>query len=102
MKQYVITPAYTGNDHVICVNNGKVESDNIVAYYELQGYTSALENMGYERAEYVPDLEAKVKKAQEELAWALEALEAAKKRPLKISEKDAKLYKLIGKNYEEY
>ena len=31
MKQYVITPAYTGNERVICVNNGKVESDNIVA-----------------------------------------------------------------------
>ena len=95
MKQYVITPAYTGNDHVICVNNGKVESDTIVACYELQGYTSALENMGYERAEYVPALEAKVKKAQEKLEWAKESLEAAKKRPLEISEEDAKRYRLV-------
>lgn len=101
MKQYVITPAYTGNDHVICVNNGKVESDTIVAYYELQGYTNALENMGYERAEYVPALEAKVKKAQEELEWAQEALKDAFRHPLKISEEDAKRYRLIDndRNY---
>jgi hypothetical protein len=45
--------------------------------------------MGYERAECVPALEAKVKKAQEALAMAQEALEDAKKRPLKISEEDA-------------
>jgi hypothetical protein len=95
MKQYVITPAYTGNDHVICVNNGKVESDTIVAYYELQGYTSALENMGYERAEYVPAFEADVKNAQKALDIAKEALENAKKRPLKISEEDARKYNLI-------
>jgi hypothetical protein len=101
MKQYVITPAYTGNDHVICVNDGKVESDNIVAYYELQGYTSALENMGYERAEYVPAFEAEVKKAQEALEMAKEALEDAKKRPLKISRKDAEMYRLVRVNYEE-
>ena len=102
MKQYVITPAYTGNDHVICVNNGKIESDHIVAYYELQGYTSALENMGYERAEYVPALEAEVKKAQKELNMAKEALEDAKKRPLKISKEDAEKYGIMRTDYEMY
>jgi hypothetical protein len=102
MRQYVITPAYTGNEHVICVNDGKVESDNIVAYYELQGYTSALENMGYERAEYVPALEVKVKEAQEKLEWAKKALEDAKKHPLNISKEDAKKYRLVRSEYEEY
>lgn len=100
MKQYVITPAYTGNDRVICVNDGKVEFDEIVASYELQGYLSALEHMGYERAEYVPALEAKVKKAEEALAWAREALEDAKKCPLKISKEDAKRYRLMDIDYD--
>jgi hypothetical protein len=58
--------------------------------------------MGYERAECVPALEAKVKKAQEALAMAQEALEDAKKRPLKISEEDAKTYKLMRNICDEY
>jgi hypothetical protein len=51
--------------------------------------------MGYERAEYVPALEADVKNAQEVLDIAKKALENAKKRPLKISEEDAKTYRLM-------
>ena len=46
MKQYFITQAYTDNYHVIRVNNGKIECDDIVAYYELEGYESALQSFG--------------------------------------------------------
>lgn len=92
MKQYFITTAYTDNYHVIRVNDGKIEHDEIVAYYELEGYQSALESFGYHKAEYVPALEAEVKKAQETLEYAQQALERAKQNPLKISEQDAKKY----------
>jgi hypothetical protein len=95
MKQYFITEAYTNNYHVVRTNEGKVECDEIVAYYELEGYTSALESFGYRKAEYVPALEAKVAEAQEALEYAKEALERAKSNPLTLSEEDAKKYKLI-------
>ena len=102
MKQYFITKAYSDNYHVVRVNDGEVEHDEIMAYYELEGYTSALESFGYKKAEYVPAIEAKVKKAQEALDMAKAALENAKKNPLKISREDAERYKLIDPDYDEY
>lgn len=95
MKQYFITNAYTDNYRIVRLNNGKVEHDEIVAYYELEGYSSALESFGYRKAEYVPAIEAEVKKAQEALDLAKKALENAKKNPLKISDDDARKYDLI-------
>ena len=92
MKQYFITQAYTDNYHIVRVNDGKVECDDIVAYYELEGYQSALESFGYKKAEYVPKYEDEVKKAQEALKNAQEALERAKKTPLQISQCDAEKY----------
>jgi hypothetical protein len=95
VKQYFITSAYTDNYRVVRLNSGKVEHEEIVAYYELEGYTSALESFGYRKAEYVPALEAEVKKAQESLDLAKKAIENAKKNPLKISVDDARRYGLI-------
>lgn len=95
MKQYFIAKAYSDNYHVVRVNNSKVEHDDIVAYYELEGYTSALESFGYRKAEYVPALEAELKKAEEAYKLAKEALENAKKHPLKIAPEDAKRYNLV-------
>lgn len=92
MKQYFITEAYTNNYHIVRVNNGKIECDDIVAYYEMEGYCSALESFDYKRAEYVPALEEEVKRAEEALRDAQQALERAKQNPLKISEHDAKKY----------
>lgn len=100
MKQYFITKAYSDNYHVVRVNDGKVEHDEIVAYYELEGYTSAVESFGYRKAEYVPAIEAEVKRAEEAYKLAKEALEKAKKNPLKISEATAKEYKLIKDEYD--
>ena len=100
MKQYFITNAYTDNYHVVRMNNGKVEHDEIVAYYELQGYTSALESFGYRKAEYLPAIETELKKAEEAYNLAKQALENAKKNPLKISDADAKKYKLMPETYD--
>ena len=95
MKQYFITKAYLNNYHVVRVNDGVVELDEILAEYELSGYTAAIEGFGYQKAEYVPGAELALKKAQESYERAKMDLEDAKKHPLKISEKDAKKYKLI-------
>ena len=100
MKQYFIAKAYSDNYHVVRVNNGTIEHDDIVAYYELEGYTSALESFGYRKAEYVQALEIALKKAEETYKIAKESLEKAKKNPLKISEEDAKRYGLIGDWYD--
>lgn len=102
MKQYFVTKAYTDNYHVIRVNDGKIEHDEIVAYYELEGYTSAVESFGYRKAEYVPALEAELKKAEEAYKLAKQALENAKKNPLKISEADVKKYKLVEEQESWY
>jgi hypothetical protein len=96
MKQYFIAPAYSGNYHVVRVNDGKIECDEILAHYELDGYVSAVESFGYRKAEYVPAAEAELKKAEQALEMAKKALEEAKKNPLKLDEKHAKKYHLVG------
>ena len=100
MKQYFITNSYSDNYHVVRVNNGKVEHDDIVAYYELEGYTSALESFGYRKAEYVPALEEEVRCAQAALCRAKDALARAKQNPLEISPEDAQRYNLIKEDYD--
>lgn len=102
MKQYFIAPAYSSNYHVVRVNDGKVECDQIVAYHEMEGYTSALESFGYQRAEYVPAAEKALKKAQEAYEEAKKALEEAKKHPLNLSKEDAKKYHFLQEDYDTY
>lgn len=94
-KQYVITEAYTDNYHVLQYVDNKFEDDNIVSYYELDGYIAALHNMGYEEAYYVPEYATKVREAQEILNLAIKAYEKAKNSPLVLSEEEAKKYKNI-------
>ena len=49
-KQYIYKLAYTDNYHVIQVVDGKIEHSTIVAYYELDGFLSALRSMGMRKA----------------------------------------------------
>ena len=88
MKQYYIKPAYTGNYHVISCVDGKL-SDRILAYYELSGYISCLEDQGYTKAYYLPEYEKKLQKAKEAYEIAMGEYEEAKANPLIVSEREA-------------
>ena len=94
VKQYVVSPAYTGNDKVICVEDGRANY-TIMNDYETHGYTNRLEEEGYTKAEYVPALEQDVVVLEKKLAWAKKSLEEAKKHPLIISNEDARKLGLI-------
>jgi hypothetical protein len=49
-KQYYTKEAYLGNTEIITFVNGKKEFSDIVNDYNVEGYTSALEDRGYVRA----------------------------------------------------
>lgn len=95
MKQYVIKEAYTDNYHVLQYVDSKLETDSIVSWYGLDGYVSALENMGYTKAYYVPEYKMKMYEAQEELDFATRAYNEAKSRPLVLSDEEVSKYKKI-------
>lgn len=95
MKQYVIKFAYTDNYHVLQYVNGELESHNIVSYWELGGYISALEDMGYARAYYVAEYKFEMLKAKEQYEFAMERYEEAMKKPLALSEQQVEVYRKI-------
>ena len=94
VKQYVVIPAYTGNDKVICVEDGRAHY-TIMNDYETQGYTNRLEEEGYIKAAYVPALEQEIAVLEKKLALANKELEEAKKHPLIISDEDARKLGLV-------
>ena len=105
VKQYVVIPAYTGNDKVICVEDGRAHY-TIMNDYETHGYTNRLEEEGYTKAAYVPALEQEVAVLEKKLEWAKKELEEAKKHPLIISDEDARKLGLVkdedfGLNFDE-
>lgn len=69
-KQYVVQKAYTGNCIVLRYVNGKYEDGEIIADYNICGYVSALEGMGYERAYYEKEFLARIKNLEKELEQA--------------------------------
>ena len=77
-KQYVVTEAYKDNCKVVQYVDGVYDGGKIVAYYELDGFISALESMGYEKAYDVDETEKKMLDAKQEYEWALEEYEHAK------------------------
>ena len=95
MKQYVIKQAYTDNYHVLQYQDGKLESHNIISYYELDGYIAALKNMGYKQAYYEREYKVKMLKAKEEYEFALADYEKVKENPLVLSEKEIERYRQI-------
>lgn len=91
-KQYVIGKAYTGNCRILQYVNGKYETGTIVEYYEADGYISALENMGYERAYYEKEFIARIKNLEKELAEAKEWYQNVQGCFLDLSVDEAKKY----------
>ena len=73
IKQYTISPAYTGNDKVTKYVDGKIIGYEVMSYWETDGYCNALEDEGYSRAYDLDEL-------LEELISAKEAYELAQRR----------------------
>ena len=94
-KQYIYKLAYTDNYHVIQVVDGKIEHSTIVAYYELDGFLSALRSMGYEEGYYVPEYKLEMLKAQEELEFAQKAYNRAVQHPVNFASGEVEMYKMI-------
>lgn len=90
MKQYVVMPAYSGNYHIICVEDGKIGSDTIQSYYDMTGYCEALENMGYTKAYFVPEAKKELEKAKRAYLLAQQVYDTAIETPLQISDEEAK------------
>ena len=89
MKQYIIIPAYTDNFHVICVEDKKIVNDHIVAYYNLPGYTEALETQGYSKAYFVPKAKKELEAAKHAYLVAQEEYDTAIANALEISDSEA-------------
>ena len=92
MKQYFLTKAYTGNTHVVRCIDGKIKDDQILADYELGGYLSALENMGYTQGYYVPEYFRIMEEREALYMNACSDFRAAAKHPIELSDEDAKRY----------
>lgn len=94
-KQYVIKEAYTDNYHVLQYVDGKLEAHNIISYYELDGYISALKNMGYIQAYYEREYHVKMLRAKEDYEFALAYYEKAKENPLGLSDGEVEKYRQV-------
>lgn len=82
VKQYVTKDAYTGNTEISIYEDGKLVSSTIENDYNVDGYTNALKNMGYERAYDVDEWENKFREIEEEYKWIKEMYEKAKSNPV--------------------
>jgi hypothetical protein len=94
-KQYVIQRAYTGNSKILRYVNGKYEDDDIITDYNLHGYVSALENMGYERAYYEKEFLARIKNLEKELKEAKEWYQNVQGCFLNLSVEEAEKYEKL-------
>jgi hypothetical protein len=94
-KQYVIQRAYTGNSKILRYVNGKYEDGDIITDYNLPGYVSALENMGYERAYYEKEFLARIRNLEKELKEAKEWYQNVQGCFLNLSEEEAEKYEKL-------
>lgn len=81
-KQYVITEAYTDNYKVVQYVDGIYDGGKVVPYYELDGFVSALESMGYEEAFDVDKANVEMLEAKQIYEIALQRYEHAKNHAL--------------------
>lgn len=96
MKQYVIIPAYSGNYHIICVEDGKITSNTIKAYYDMTGYCEALEEMGYTKAYFVPEAKKALDEAKQAYLLAQQAYDTAIAAPLQIADEEAQKHHALA------
>lgn len=94
-KQYVIKEAYTANSRILQYVDGKYETSTIVADYEVSGYVSALENMGYKRAYYEKEFLARIRNLEEALKDAKEMHQNVQGCFLDLSTEEAKKYERL-------
>ena len=94
-KQYVIKAAYIDNWYVLQYIDGRLEAYNIVSYWDLDGYLSALKNNGYTQAYFVREYNCEMLKAKEEYEWAVAKYEEALKNPLEITDDEIERYRKI-------
>lgn len=82
VKQYTIETAYTGNYRITTYENGERIKSGIVFWYEVDGYKTALEEMGYTRAFDVNYYYNKYKEEELDFLEAKRQYEYAQKHPL--------------------
>lgn len=70
IKQYTVENAYTDNERVSRYIDGKLEFYEVMSYWEVEGYCSALESMGYTKAYDVEKYKKELDAAEEEYNWA--------------------------------
>ena len=70
LKQYTVENAYPGNEKVSRYTDGELEFYEVMSYWEVEGYCSALESMGYTKAYDVEKYKKELDAAEEEYNWA--------------------------------
>lgn len=101
LKQYVVEEAYTDNYFVLLYVDGVLQNQQILAYYDLPGYTKSIEDSGYTRAYYKPKYYKMINDLVDQYLNALEQYNEAARNPLILSEKEEKLYRTIT-HFKEY
>lgn len=82
VKQYTIEKAYEGNYQITRYENGERINSGIISWYEVDGYKTALEEMGYTRAFDVNYYYDKYKEEELDFLEAKSQYEYAQKHPL--------------------
>ena len=94
-KQYVIKKTYNGNSRILQYVDRRYDACTIVAYYEVSGYVSALENMGYKRAYYEKEFLARIRNLEEALKDAKEMYQNVQGCFLDLSTEEAEKYERL-------
>lgn len=92
MKQYFLTKAYTGNTHVVCCSDGKIENDEIISDYELGYHLSRIESKGYTQGYYLPEHIRIMQQKYNEYLEACSRFKEATQASIELSDDDAKRY----------
>ena len=82
IKQYTVENAYPGNEKVSRYTDGELEFYEVMSYWEVDGYCSALESMGYTKAYDVEKYKKELDEVEEEYNWASKRYSMAKENPL--------------------
>jgi len=70
--------AYTDNEKVTTLINGKLESYDVMSYLEIEGYCRRLESDGYSKAYDVEKIKEELEKARVDIKYLEQQYEIAK------------------------